>query len=60
MNLMMTKNSQVEINSRVENLFKKLQKDPKSVLFSWKFKQFSIEKGFQIILSKRQGFCKFI
>ena len=31
---MTTKNSQVEINSRVENLFKKLQKDPKSVFYS--------------------------
>ena len=31
---MMTKHSQVEINNRVENLFKKLQKDPKSVFCS--------------------------
>ena len=31
---MTTKNSQVEINSRVENLFKKLQKDSKSVFYS--------------------------
>ena len=31
---MTMKNSQVEINSRVENLFKKLQKDPKSVFYS--------------------------
>ena len=31
---MTTKNSQVEINSRVENLFKKLQEDPKSVFYS--------------------------
>ena len=31
---MKTKNSQIEINNRVENLFKKLQKDPKSVFCS--------------------------
>ena len=31
---MTTNNSQVEINSRVENLFKKIQKDPKSVFYS--------------------------
>ena len=31
---MTTKNSQVEINSRVENVFKKLQKVPKSVFYS--------------------------
>ena len=31
---MTTKNSQVEINSRIGNLFKKLQKDPKSVFYS--------------------------
>ena len=31
---MTMKNSQVKINSRVENLFKKLQKDPKSVFYS--------------------------
>ena len=31
---MTTKNSQVEINSRVENLFKKLQKDPKGVFYT--------------------------
>ena len=30
----MTKNSQIEINNRAENLFKKLQKDPKSVFYS--------------------------
>ena len=30
---MMTKNSQAEINSRVENLFKKLQKNPKSMFY---------------------------
>ena len=31
---MTAKNSQVEINRRVENLFKKIQKDPKSVFYS--------------------------
>ena len=30
----MTTNSQVEINSRIENLFRNLQKDPKSVFYS--------------------------
>ena len=31
---MTTKNSQVEINSRVEKLFKELQKDPRSIFYS--------------------------